>query len=228
MKDILKRSLPALAALSIALGLCSFASAQGTKPAAPLRHARDVLNLEPGQARREVPVALRGVITYFKPEGIPDLIVQDDTAGLFVNDPGRLLPLTLQPGTEIEVDGVTALGNFSPRINLNAVRLLGNATLPQPQRVSLDDLHSGRFDTQYVEVDGVVRSAAIDGQLNPPRLILRVATPSAQLDAWVLRYGAEDPKGFVDARVRIRGVCNYWDNTRRQPVNLRLLVGGWV
>ena len=224
MKDILKRLLPALAALAIALGHCSFASAQGTKPAAPLRYARDVLNLEPGQARREVPVTLRGVITYFKPEGIPDLIVQDNTGGLFVNDPGRLLPLTLQPGTEIEVDGVTDLENFAPRINLNAVRLLGNATLPQPQRVSLDDLHSGRFDTQYVEVDGVVRSATIDGQLNPPRLILRVATPSAQLDAWVLRYGAEDPKGFVDARVRSRGVCNYWDNRRRQPVNLRLLV----
>ena len=194
------------------------------RAAEPLREVRAVLNLPPAEASRGLPVVLSGVITYIKPEGRPDLIVQDDTAGIFVNDLPDNPPPELRPGAFIELRGVTVQGNFGPALRYQSFTVLGTRPLPEPTRVSFDDLQSARFHSQYVEVAGVVRSVQIDWQLTPARLLLKVAMPAGQMDVWVLRFTEDEGLRLVDARVRLRGVCLYWSNTRRQPISLRILV----
>jgi len=155
------------AAFAAVAGFCPALSAQ---PAVPLREARAVLNLPPAEASRGLPVVLRGMITYLKPEGRPDLILQDDTAGIFVNDLPDNPPPELRPGAFTELRGVTVQGNFGPAVRYQSFTVLGTRPLPEPARVSFDDLQSARFHSQYVEVAGVVRSVQIDweGISRPP------------------------------------------------------------
>jgi len=148
-----------LAAFAAVAGFCPALSAQ---PAEPLRETRAVLNLPPAEASRGLPVVLRGMITYLKPEGRPDLILQDDTAGIFVNDLPDNPPPELRPGAFTELRGVTVQGNFGPAVRYQSFTVLGTRPLPEPARVSFDDLQSARFHSQYVEVAGVVRSVQID------------------------------------------------------------------
>ena len=196
----------------------------GASPAEPLRTAREVLALSPEALAQKPPVRLRGVVTYFKSEGFPDLIIQDDTGGVFIGGVTSNSPTELRPGVSVEVEGTAGTRSFTPRVQAGRIRVVGTNALPAPERASFDDLRSGRLDCRYVEAAGVVRSATIDHELNPPRLILRIATPAGSFYAWVLRFGEDDGQRLVDASVRVRGVCLAWENPRRQPTSLRLLV----
>ena len=103
--------------------------------------------------------------------------------------------------------------------------LSGEAALPDPVPVGMDELRSGRLDCQRIEMHGIVRAARLDEVLVPPRLILKIATPSGECDAWVLAFSPGDGERLVDAELRVRGVCLGWENPRRQLTNIRLLVG---
>ena len=129
-----------------------------------------------------------------------------------------------QPGDVVEVEGTAIAEGFTPRVQARHVRRVGTGPLPNAVTISSDDLRSGQFDGRYVEARGVVRSAVRDDSLQPPRLILRVATAAGQFDAWVLHFSTEDAARLVDAAVALRGVCLAWPNQRRQLLNVRLLV----
>ncbi len=184
----------------------------------------EVLRLTPEVLRQKPAVRLRGVVTYFKSEGARDLVIQDETGGIFVSPGDREPAAGLQPGMLVEVAGTAGLGNFSPRVQATTISVLGVNPLPEPELVVFDDLRSGRFDCRYVEANGVVRAAIVDRELTPPRLILRVATPAGLFNCWVLRFGDGEGLRLVDAAVRVRGVCLAWENPRRQFTSLRLLV----
>ena len=193
-------------------------------PGEALRTVREVLALSTDALAQKPTVHLRGVVTYFKAEGIPDLVVQDETGGIFVGQGERESGRGLQAGMVVEVEGAAGPGNFSPRVQSARISIVGTNGLPAAERVSFDDLKSGRFDCRYVEAVGVVHAATVDRGLNPHRLILRIATPAGFFNAWVLRSGSDDGQRYIDAAVRVRGVCLAWENPRRQFTSLRLLV----
>ena len=213
-------------ALALALVVLTLAPVRDAlaAPGEALRTVREVLALSSDVLVQKPAVHLRGVVTYFKAEGIPDLVVQDETGGIFVGQGDREPGRSLQSGMVVEVEGTAGPGSFSPRVHAVRLMVVGTNALPAAKRVSFDVLKSGRFDCRYVEAAGVVHAATVDRELNPPRLILRIATPAGFFNAWVLRYGTEDGEGFVDASVRVRGVCLAWENPRRQFTSLRLLV----
>lgn len=207
-------------------GACSFGggSVHAATPGEPLRTVREVLARAPDALAQKPVVRLRGLVTYFKAEAFSDLVIQDKSGGVFINNATGTVTRTLQPGAIVEVEGTASCGNFSPRVDARRITFEGTITLPSPAHVSFDDLKSGRFDCRYVEAAGVVRAATVDNSLTPPRLILRVAMPAGQFYAWVLRFGDDDGQRFIDAAVRVRGVCLAWENARRQFTSLRLLV----
>jgi len=184
----------------------------------------DVLALPPERLAKVPPVRLRGVVTYFKGAGNPDLIVQDETGGIFIGGKAVEAAHAWQPGDVVEVEGTAIPESFAPRVQARHVRGVGTGPLPSAPTISSDDLRSGQFDGRYVAARGVVRSAVRDDSLLPPRLILRVATAAGQFDAWVLRFSDGDAARFVDAAVTVHGVCLAWPNQRRQLTNVRLLV----
>lgn len=68
----------ALVLLTLATGRAAVA------PGEPIRAIREALALSSDVLAQKPAVHLRGVVTYFKAEGIPDLVVQDGTGGIFV------------------------------------------------------------------------------------------------------------------------------------------------
>ena len=210
---------------SISLAVALLLSSAGLVVAQTFTNVADVLSLSSEQLSKVPPVRLRGVVTYYKSAGIPNLIVQDETGGIFIGG-GKALETARawQPGDVVEVEGTAIAESFAPRVQAVRVQRVGNGELPAAVPVSSDNLRSGQFDGRYVEARGVVRSAVRDDALLPPRLILRVATAAGQFDAWVLRFSDDDAARLVDAAVTLRGVCLTWPNQRRQLSNVRLLV----
>jgi PAS domain S-box-containing protein len=143
------------------------------------------------------------------------LFIHDSTAGIYVNTGDE--QLTLQPGDLAEVEGVTKRG-FLPEIANPRLRVLGRERMPSPHLVSFRDLATGREDSQWVEIEGIVRSAAEQGG----QLILEIVA-DGRLKAHLPTYSPR-AASLVDAEVRVRGTCGGLFNARGQLLGVELFV----
>src|SRR5262249_38609664 len=125
--------------------------------------------LSPHEAGQGYLVHFRGVVTYCDREA-ELLFIQDSTAGIFVNPAGMRVegpegaepgasPFSIQPGDWVDVEGRSGLVAYAPEIVQATVKVLGSAPMPLPRVVDLEHLTSGKEDSQWVEVQGIVCSA---------------------------------------------------------------------
>ena len=180
------------------------------------------------QAGRGYPIHLRGVITYRAPE-YQVTFFQDSTAGIFVWTEQPDLQISF--GSLVEVDGYTTPGDFAPSIKNARIRVLGRAALPSPARKTLPDLLTGREDSQWIEVTGIVHTAALERRLppdmreGPPQLVLGIASASGMLKVRIRDFPrGRDYRYLVDAVVTVRGACGTLFNNRRQLVGVQMFV----
>jgi PAS domain S-box-containing protein len=166
-------------------------------------------------------LAIEGVVTYTDQDwGL--LFVQDDEQGIFVQMRGRTIDVAV--GDRIRVEGVAAIGDFAPIISEAVVTRVGEGRLPAPARPSLQELLTGEWDSQHIELEGIVRGvhplSAKDGHL-----LFDVAVGSWRVLAQLpgKRTGAL-PEHLVDSKVRIRGVAGTLFNQQRQLVGLQLFI----
>src|ERR1700742_1593065 len=119
----LLRFLPAIAVIFCCL--LPEARAQNP-PAAPtvLTNAADVLSLPVDQARKKLPVFVRGVVTAAEPTWRGHFFVQDETSGIFVENKADDPP---EPGDLFEVKGLTQPGAFAPIISKTTWTIIGTA-----------------------------------------------------------------------------------------------------
>jgi signal transduction histidine kinase len=175
------------------------------RPSAPphptLRTAAEVRRLSPAEAREARPIRLEAVVTYNDPE-TRHLFVQDRTAGIYVEAWRHIH--RLQPGDLVEIEGVSAPGDFVPIVAEPRVRVTGRAPLPAPRRVRPPELRGGQEDSQWIEVEGVVRS------VNPRRRFTAMQLSEDGVRFQLDLPSSADPavlRGLVNARVRVRAVC---------------------
>jgi PAS domain S-box-containing protein len=182
-----------------------------------LTNAASVRELSPDLANRRLPVRLRGVVTFsFNTDSC---FVQDETAGIYVGN-GRQFT-TVAVGDVVVVEGVSSPGQYAPIIEPVSVRVLGHTNLPPPRRVSFEDLMTGCEDSQWVEVEGLVRSAQRD---SAAQQILEIATGGGILIVFVTGSTDSNLVQWVDSQVRVRGICGTWFNKLRQLFGVRLMV----
>ncbi len=182
-----------------------------------ITNASALRNLSPEEAAKQLPVRLHGVATYvFDTHAC---FIQDDSAGIFVGN-GAELPV-LNPGDIVEVEGVSGPGEFAPIIRPSSVKIVGQTGLPQPVNVTYDELLTGREDSQWVEVSGLVRAVFNEPATNRT---LEIVTGGGRLTAFVPSFTQTDPASLVDSEVRIKGVCGTWFNKQRQLFGIRLMV----
>jgi signal transduction histidine kinase/CheY-like chemotaxis protein len=188
--------------------------------AAELETVAAVHGLSAPQALRRYPVHLRGVVTFFdRLAGL--LFVQDKTGGIFVNTRG-LPGLVLQPGQNVEVLGVSDPGEFAPVVTQIKVRPLPTRSrLPEPAYSSIDDLITGRLDSQWIEASGVVQSVSPANG----RWYLEAVNGIHRFRI-ILLHAAGRPTRWIDCKVRARGVCGAAFNTRRQLTGINVFVSG--
>lgn len=203
------------------LALCwpeSFASPTNAPPEylPVLTQVQAIRELPPAEAHRGYPVRLRGVITCAdRAWGM--LFVQDDTAGIYLyEDPPAFAG---HAGQVVQVEGFTGAGKFAPIVRQPRLLILGQDRLPWAQPVTLDQLHSGHEDGQFVEVQGIVRYLTVQNG----HLTLDLNTSGGLLKAFVPGFETNRaPLQLLDAEVVVQAVCGTVFNKERQLTGVQL------
>ncbi len=162
--------------------------------------AAGVLSLKPEQADKQIPVELTGVVTVSISGWGGKFFLQDATGGIFVNDT-RKPP---DPGDRVAVSGFTHLGGYAPDVNSRHWTPLGTAPLPEPKKVSVDQLMSGAEDGERIEISCVLRSVLL---WSDNRLGLDLVSGGFAFKAFAPPFTNINPKLLIGATVRIRGTA---------------------
>ena len=199
------------------LGARLFA-AEDFSPTNEILTAEAVRSLTAEQADRHCPVKLRGVVTFFE-ESLFSHIVQDETAGIYLQSTN--LPL-LVARQLVEVEGVTSSGEYAPVVMPSSIKILGEGTFPRAKPVSYAQLISGEEDSQFVEIQGIVR--AVDFDEKTKYYSIEIEAGGGRLTVQAAQLPVVRREVLVDSTVKIRGVCVSRFNSQRQLFDIRLLV----
>jgi signal transduction histidine kinase len=223
-----------ISALSLLFLLCSFdLFAADTTPLPTLTTASEIRRLSTAEAAKAYPVKLRGVITY-QAVAKTLMFLQDETGGVYISPDFLASPLNhLEPGTSVELSGVTYPGSFAPYVGGMRGRavectILGPGQLPEPLWLTPDELLAPRYHSQWVELRGVVRQMQYTTTNDSPRDELSITVGSSAGRFAAVLYGKDasvDPStNLIGAQVRMRGVYGSIFNEKRQLVGMRLFV----
>jgi len=154
----------------------------------------------------------------------PDFFVQDATAGIYVEGNVSIkYPHLLSQFVELE--GVTGPGKFAPVIREIKLRVLGDGVMPKPQLFPFSELANGQHDSQWAQVRGIVRSAAVDRtSWREPAMAMRVASEGGEFSVRVPIAHEQDFSSWVDSEVLIEGVCGSLYNANRQLTGILFYV----
>ena len=182
-----------------------------------IRTAAEVRRLTAAEAAQRLPVRLRGVVTFFD-ENLFSRFVQDDTAGIYL---GTNTP-ALKAGLVVEIEGTTSPGEYAPIVETERVKVIGEGSLPAAKPATFEQLASGREDSQFVEIVGIVRSVRLEKVSQYYAITL--ASGGGRITVYVRELPVTQTGDLVDATVRVRGVSSTQFNRQRQLFAIRLLV----
>jgi len=200
----------------------AWSSAGQNPPAEELLTAAQVRSLTPQQAARQLPVKLKGVVTFCN-EGLDSRFIQDDTAGIYFLGLKTNMPV-LTAGQMVEIKGVTGPGAYAPIIVSSSIKVVGEGSLPDAKPVTVQQLASGQEDSQLVQVRGIVRSVRIDQQTK--QYLVDLVMDGERFTAFASQIPATQPEELVDSIVKVQGVCSTLFNHQRQLFGIRLLTPG--
>ncbi|MDA1275202.1 MAG: PAS domain S-box protein [Verrucomicrobia bacterium] len=167
-----------------------------------ITNARAVRELTVDQADRGNAVRLKGVVT-FSAADRSYFFLQDQTSGIYVNSGTNRFDL--EPGTELELEGIAYSGRYAPSIKNPAIRSFRPGAMPAPVKTGISQLLTGRFDSQWIETTGVIRSVwERDGAV-----LLTIADSGFRTSVRVAGVANKSAvSNLVDAAVVIRGVSS--------------------
>ena len=187
------------------------AATDRTEPA--LTSADQVHRLSRAEASRACRARIRGVVTCSWPDA-GAVVVQDATRGIYIDELRSAPGAWPRVGDLLEVEGITAPGEFAPQVHARRITRLGQGELPPPIHPAWDQLSNGSLDTQYAEIQGVVTASRAGG--------LTLLTPGGSLHILVFDASEAALRAATEhALIRLRGVVGAaWD-----AVTHRLKVG---
>lgn len=198
----------------ISAGLCAVTldvSAQdGTAPSLPvLTRIADIRALSQADGERGYPVRIRATVTHFDENLVTTLIVHDGAFGQFVQPPADGVQVgewkTLKAGDLVEIEGQTIHGGFAPDVRPTHIRRIGRGPLPDGRNLAFSEMLTGRYDCDYVQLEGVVQRAWLAGSERSKVMYADVAIEDGLVRAAFWDSSPEDLPRFIDARVKLRG-----------------------
>ena len=160
------------------------------------------------EARHGIPVRLRAVVTVGTSTAA---FVQDSTAGIYMVRGTTVW----RPGRRWTSSGGPRAGDFAPIIDKVTVRVVGTAPHPEPIRVPLSELFTGRYAAvQWVEAEGIVQAV---GRQNTTAFLAVVSGPFSYRVVFPTFGDQPLPTHLIDTKVQIRGACRH-DLQRATPV----------
>lgn len=204
------------------------AETRGDLPLLTTTHAARRLSV--GEALKRYPIRLQAVVTFYDPTADPrstQLFVSDPTGCIFVGL-SKLPAVAPRAGELVEVTGVSGPGDFAPVIDHATLRAVRDLRLPsKAHRVDMADLLTGEQDSQWVEVQGVVRAVHIVDN----RLYLDLSMRGGDITAMTVWDGGTPAslravQSLADARIRLRGNAGTVFNSLRQMTGAHILFPG--
>jgi signal transduction histidine kinase len=186
-----------------------------------LRTVAAVRALSVGQTEQNIPVHLRGAVTFFD-ERLYSHFIQDDTAGIYLQFPTNVGPPALEPGQLVDVTGICNPGEYAPVVMVSRLEVTGQAALPVPKVVTYEQLASGVEDSQFVEITGIVRS--VRQMEDSPFYLIDIVTGGGRLSVYSKYLPVKQGDELLDSTVRVRGVCSTQFNHKRQLFAIRLML----
>jgi signal transduction histidine kinase len=177
-----------------------------------ITNAADVRALNAHEAAQGLPVRLQAVVIDQSDPRDHALAVIDRAVGLYVTAATTNLA-GFHRGDLLELTGVTDPGQFAPIVKVSAARKLGTAPLPEPMPATYYQLMTGALDGQWVELPGVVQ------QYLPPAGGTGMRQLVLAVDGGMVHVRVVDPHDPAlqeDAEVRVRALCFYQFNEKRQ------------
>ena len=165
-----------------------------------LTNAADIISLPADKAALFLKTRVTGVVTASDRALNGRFFMQDATSGVFVDNVNGA---HLEPGTLVEVSGITYPGAYAPTITAPTVKVLGKAQLPEANAVSVEQLMSGSEDSQRIAISAIVRDARLDGS----RLALDLATGGYRFRAFVTVPPNYPTEKLVGSQVRVTGTA---------------------
>jgi len=217
------RKIGAFLGASLALGACMGAAGadSSSKVLPTLTSIRQISSLTAAEARRGYPIHVRAVVTYFDPVA-PDLFVHDRTGGIWVSW-SKAYPAA-SVGQLLDLEGISSQLDFSPNISNPRWKVIGHSPEPPARQVSFDQMASTAEDSEWVQVEGIVRQVThVHSNINENLLWLDVALSGGRVAVESPWTGAA-PYDLVDRQVRIRGVCGAAFNLKNQLTGVELYV----
>jgi len=159
---------------------------------------------------------IEGVITY-SDSTWGFLFVHDETGGLFVN--AEDLDSVPVEGERVRLEGVVG----PPRVGIDSleVEVLGNGALPEPKPLAMGALSPEKQHGDWVDVEGVIRSAEPVGD----QVSLTLVDGTTELPVQVGTFLEFEPDSLIGAHVRVRGTVSFqWDPVEQQVTGKQLLV----
>jgi signal transduction histidine kinase len=183
-------------------------------PVTQISKIEEILKIQPDQP---FAVKIRGVITYIDPN-LVEWYLQDGSHSIIVqNQAGSgLRPFAQQEGSYVELRG-TVWGSRWIGIQPTALAtILGKGRMPEALQHSWDYLMTGKDDTQWVKLEGIV--VALENQ----RLTLNIK--GRQVIATVNGMDAPSQGRLLGSYVRLSGVCLPVNNPQGRRLGIRLLM----
>ena len=188
-------------------GRTSDTFALSASSAGVLTNVAQVLTMRRAHAAESPQVRLRGLVTLYQPDW-QLFFVQDLTGGIYLYS-DRKHP-DLHSGQWIELDGTAHQGRLSPVVWEENVRRLKAseipAIIPRPRQVSTGSLQDTNADSQWVEINAIVRSVRSDAG----QLVVEFGPASKRVSFSVpWSPGFTNMVNLPRSRVRVRGVCTF-------------------
>lgn len=188
----------------------------GHLPDNTVRVCAHVLDLQMAEAAKGRPVQLSGVVTWSNGNG-PFFFLQDSTGGVLVKKGSSDLADN-HPGSNLEVTGVTAIGDYVPVVVASKCRVLGDIALPVPEPVTLERAYTGTAEGTWVEMSGFLRQVRPQGDMN----LLEMVTAAGEFTAVIPRD--QDVGSLVGATLREDGVCTAVTDGKGRLTGIKLWV----
>jgi diguanylate cyclase (GGDEF)-like protein len=183
--------------------------------------AQAIHNMAPQEAAHHYPLRLRAVLTFYDPFVDPRrgvVFVCDHSGCVFVSVP-RLPVLPIRPGDLLEIAGDTGPGDYASIIEASQIKTVGHPGLPANARsVTMDDLASGIYDTDWIQVEGRVRSI----HREPNLVALVIAAKGGDFGAVTVPEAGVDYDRLVDSLIQLTANTAPAFNQRRQMVAVHL------
>ncbi len=190
-------------------------------PNEPVSSAREVHNMPPTEAAHGLPVHLRAVLTYYHAYIDPRrgvIFVCDRSGCVFVSVP-RSPVLAIHPGDLVDISGVTGPGDYASIVEASRIETVGHPGLPaHPRKVTMDDLTTGVYDSDWIQVQGRVRSV----HREPNIVSLVVAAKGGSFGAVTVPEPGVDYDRLVDSLIELTANTAPVFNQRRQMVAVHL------